>query len=193
MTQARTILALRLMAIAILLFAAFWWNRAPHLDVDDAARLLPVIPVDSGSPTTAAGSPDGDSTVALIISNNIFSITRRPPATRFQLPQSDAEVEVTPSAFADPTAGAMPMAMPMDVSAGASTENVPALFGTMRADGRAMALLRLDASQRTPQVYGEGDRAGGFRVVRIDTDAVVLSGPSGPVTLRLARPDKEVP
>ncbi|MEN9508500.1 MAG: hypothetical protein RLZZ621_1063, partial [Gemmatimonadota bacterium] len=172
-----------------LMFAAFWWNRAPRLDVDDAAPLLPVIPVDSVRTATAAVSPDGDSTVALIISNNIFSITRRPPATRFQLPPSDAESEVTPSAFADPTPGAMPM----DVSAVPSTENVPALFGTMRANGGAMALLRLDASQRTPQLYGEGDRAGGFRVVRIDTDAVVLSGPSGPVTLRLARPDKEVP
>ena len=63
---------------------------------------------------------------------------------------------------------------------------VAALFGIVIGGEGARALLRLDARIPGAQLYAEGARAGGWRVVRVEADRVLLDGPGGTTTLRMS-------
>jgi hypothetical protein len=72
--------------------------------------------------------------------------------------------------------------------------DIPALFGTMISPDGAQALLHLDPTSAEPRLYRVGDRAGRYRVLRIDEREVTLNGPRGRVVLRLpVRPDGDTP
>ena len=75
-----------------------------------------------------------------------------------------------------------------DGSAAVDADAVPALYGTVNTDGVWRALLRLSGSDPNPSLFKEGDQRGGYRVVSIRSNAVVVAGPSGQRTLRLVQP-----
>lgn len=207
MNTARLVMGLRLLAVALGLCAALMWIRPPRVEPDAGSvrdgmgvpRLAPLLASDSA----AGGRPtQADATVQQIVDGNIFSPRRRPPDEPYTPMLSDDEE--TSEAVADATDD---MYGATDATGGDSTgagwgadsrmsmadDVVPRLYGTMITPGNAAALLRLDSRLPTPQLYREGDRAGGFRVVRISEQAVTLAGSAGSITLRLPTSGKERP
>jgi hypothetical protein len=117
----------------------------------------------------------------VIVEGNIFSAARKAPAVRYNPFEPDwgsVGTGVTEPVAEAPAADANP-----------EGAGVPKLFGTMVGPHGAAALLRLDASLPEAQIYREGDRAGGYRVEKINEQSVVLRGPAGRVELRLVRPE----
>ena len=141
----------------------------------------------TGSPSDAApdsvpmASPTADtdttsrSQIQSIVSGNIFSPTRRAPVSRFVAPGLSTS-ESTP-AYVSPMA---PMVMPD--SAG---ERLPRLSAIVAMNGERQALLQLVADG-APRLYRMNDVHAGYRIVRIDSNLVVLTSRAGTRTLRLS-------
>ena len=111
-----------------------------------------------------------------IVNANIFSASRKAPRTRYRpFAAESAAPEVT-----------MPPAETGEV--GLDNERVPQLSGIMLGPSGPSALLRLDPGKPDAQVYREGERGGRYRVLKINEQSVVLSGPAGRIVLRLQRP-----
>ena len=181
-------LRLRLVAAAVAVGTAVLLFRAPHVDTTErAAPLLPMPSTDTGTAASWMRPAGTDRAVEAIVAGNLFAPSRRPPSVRYRPP---ASVNDTGVAGESVVADIDRVAMAETVSPG---EPVPALYGTMIGAGGATALMRLDSRVATPQLYREGDRAGGYRVVRISEQAVVLAGPSGSITLRLTPSGKDMP
>jgi len=111
-----------------------------------------------------------------IVNANIFHASRQAPASRYVPPDQQGEAGMV--AMEDST-------MMMDGDDAGDGEAVPALFGTVIGPDGDRALLRLDYSRSEPSLYAVGERAGGYRVVRISERQVELAGPGGRVTLRM--------
>lgn len=125
-----------------------------------------------------------DSLRAIIVSNNVFSSSRRAPTTAF-----------APPGAAWTTREAEPAIMagspdPMSDMAGEPAESVsyPLLSGIVVQQGVRLALLQLRNSDAVPRLYREGDVDASYRIVRVGADHVVVSSRSGSRTLRLAVP-----
>jgi hypothetical protein len=130
--------------------------------------------------TTPALTPEAtiaDSLSEQIVLANVFSPSRTAPLRRVYPPEFGGD---SVNGMLADTAEA-PAADSVAAAAGA----VPALLGTMVAADGARALLRLDASSPTPQLFSVGDRAGGYRVEAIAPREVTLVGRRGRVVLRL--------
>ncbi len=123
---------------------------------------------------------------ALQVANaNILSASRRAPQRRYVSPDVATETGFSmPAAFVSAPDSSVVNASTADDDADA----VPALYGTVNTDGVWRALLRLSSSDPNPSLLQEGDKRGAYRVVSIRSNAVVVAGPSGQRTLRLARP-----
>jgi hypothetical protein len=114
----------------------------------------------------------------LIAQANIFSAVREAPKVRY-VPygyETDSD-EVPQKATTQPPA---------------QRAAAPILFGTVMGD-RPGALMSLDPAVPGAQMYHEGDRAGGYRVVRIGERAVTLTGPAGQIVLQLNRAEGQTP
>jgi hypothetical protein len=186
--------------------AAWLWPARERV-----APLAPEIP----APPPAARDVAPDPTRALrVASRNPFAATREAPRTRFvpadafdpmaavttaeplpgllpdptvQLP-GDPPVRPTSPAADAPGAEQSTPESPADAAAArARDRRAPALFGTVMGGDVPRALLRLDARVPGAQLYAEGARAGGWRVVRVEADRVTLAGQGRTVTLRLPR------
>jgi hypothetical protein len=116
----------------------------------------------------------------VIVRANVFSATRTPPRTRYAPP--DAAMPADAGALVDDPAEAVVEAVP-----------VPQLYGTVVGAAGATALIAVDPGAAAAQLYRVGDRAGGWRVVRIGDRSAVLEGPGGRVTLRLRRSESVAP
>ena len=185
--------------VAGLVGAALWLWR-PQVDV---TQLRPQLP-----PPPAASSPAAPTDVGLAaraLATNVFDASRSAPRVRWTPP--DGEVVTTGAALPpglapeqgigfDPSPSLPALAeptpstpgadvAPVDAATRARDRRVPALFGTVVSADGARALLRLDARIPGAQLYEEGARAGGWRVVRVEADRVLLDGPGGTVTLRM--------
>ena len=117
-----------------------------------------------------------DSLVGLVVNGNVFSSTRRAPVTRFAVPGQTA-MDVTPVMPGTPAAGA-------DLS---EEDALPRLSAIVALNGERRALLQFAASDGAPRLYRVNDERAGYRVVRIDTDRVVLASRAGTRTLRLSQ------
>lgn len=191
MRVARMLLASRIASAALLLAAVFWWVRSPRVSIPDASvSITAMLPSDAGDEASWVRPIHADSMASAIVAGNMFSHRRRPPSARYRPVSSTSPMDV-----GDEMAGGFPVETPPmnePVSVVAS-DDVPKLFGTMLSADGASALLRLDRRVAAPQLFREGDRAGGYRVVKISERAVTLAGTTGPLTLRLMTSEKDVP
>ncbi len=158
------------MMIALLLWAVWPTGRSRHpvalaMPAAKSATVLP--PTDSATMQLAAQIVDG----------NVFSATRRAPTGRFVPPGSEpAGAPALTAAMIDgATSGTMGNAGP----------DSPRLFGIVAQDGRRRALLQLPGADPVPKLLDVGDRRGGYRVVSISEDRVVLATSTGSRTVRL--------
>jgi hypothetical protein len=187
-------------ALVVGLVGAALWLWPARVDV---APLRPQLPPPPAAVTPA--SPLDAGLAGRVVASNVFDVSRSAPRERWtppdgelvttgaalpsgRAPEPGAGFDPSPSlpALAEPTA---PMrgadAPPVDAPARTRDRRVPALFGTVVSADGAHALLRLDARIPGAQLYPEGARAGGWRVVRVEADRVVLDGRGGTVTLRM--------
>lgn len=132
-------------------------------------------------PTGTPGSAP-DTLVVRVVNGNVFSATRKAPTTRFRLPSDGAEANVV-SSMISPAEGAVTPGM-------TNSEDFPRLSGIVTLHGERRALLQLLAADGVPQLYRVGDAHGGYRVLRIEADRVVLAGRNGSRTVKLASPAK---
>jgi hypothetical protein len=97
----------------------------------------------------------------------------------------------------DPTGTAMEGEVAPVASAPVDSEAAPpfapTLYGIVADPQGAVALLRLDPHIPGARAYHAGDRGGAYRVVRVGDTEVVLDGPAGRRTLRLAGSSRPSP
>ena len=137
-----------------------------------------------GSATPVAARSGDSTTFAGIVRTNLFSPTRRAPATRFVSPMGSASATDVPAT--DASAG-MSEPSSMAASENAPTGDYgPTVYGIVSVDGERRALIALLAD-RPPQLLRVGDRQGAFRVLSIEQDRVRVQTPGGVRTLRLQR------
>lgn len=123
-----------------------------------------------------------DSSSSLLVARNVFSATRRAPTTRFTPPGTELGV---PSAV---SVAAMPSTMASDslnIATSTQLDAAPHLYGIVTEDGVRRALLLLSARGGVPRLFAVGEGSGGFRVVSVVADRVILASASGVRTLRL--------
>ena len=161
--------------------------RPARVDVAPSRLALAAPPAVSAD-TSAA---DDSALVDAVVRANVFSDTRRPPAVRYD-PTGAAQADAAPAAMplgAPPSADSAGDAAHGAEETGApSSSAVPSLFGIVAEPQGAVALLRLDPHIPGARAYHAGDRGGAWRVVRVGDREVVLDGPAGRRTLRLAAP-----
>jgi hypothetical protein len=123
-------------------------------------------------------STDVTPDVEAVLDANIFSTTRARPRNRYDPfgPLPGDPPAPTPG-FSDPNDASTPAA-----------DAVPRFFGTVVGPGGTAALLRLDPAVPDARLYREGESGGRYRVVRIESQSVTLTGPNGSITLRLPPP-----
>ena len=142
-----------------------------RLPTGGAAQM--VVPLALINTATAPNTSAAES-IALA---NIFSTTRRPPATRYAPPEDDATAS---NVFMSPGNVSLPGAPDSLMLSG----DIPRLFGTVIDPTGARALLHLNG-MGGPRIYRVGERDGRYKLLSISPRAVVLSGPAGRVTLKL--------
>jgi len=172
----RVVTVFRVLTVMFLLtgVVALLWQPSLPRTGDVPMRVAP-------SARVAAGSVQETRAAEQVVNGNIFSSNRKPPAARY-LPLSGE---------AEPTASAPDADAARDTAGVAPEESVPHLYGTVLNATDASALLRLDPAIPEPRLYRVGDRAGGFRVVRIAEHEVTIEGRRGRIVLRLTRPEGE--
>ena len=143
------------------------------------AVVQPIAPIVAATKVTASVGADISAAQlgAQIVDGNVFSATRRAPTVRFVPPGTEP-------------AGTAPAASVMldgrsDDGNIATVADRPRLFGIVAQDGRRRALLQLPGADSVPRLLDVGDRRGGYRVVSISDDRVVLASSTGSRTLRL--------
>ena len=167
-TAAAVLLLLRLMVPTSMEFNADSRN--------DAARAATAIPARSSSPPPAMPGPGMDSLIAVVVNGNVFSATRRAPTVRFAVPgQTAADIA--------PMTASMSPAAPGD----SEGNGLPRLSAIVAMNGERRALLQFVASDGAPRLYRVNDVHRGYRIVRIDSNAVVVASRAGTRTLRLSQ------
>lgn len=155
---------------------------------------LPPVPpasIEAASPPAAAPalSDPALSDPALsdsIVLHDIFSRTRRPPRTRYA-PAAGGVAGDAPTSWA-PQPPADTTGAPAGSSGAAGDEpsaQAPRLYGVVAGALGATALIDLDPTVPGAELYRAGDTRGGWRVVAIAGDSVVLTGPRGRRVLHL--------
>lgn len=161
------------LAVLVLLVALAAWLWPLATTVTPREMRVPDVPrpavTDSAAVLAIAGRDDDAE--QRIIANNLFSVSRRAPRSRFVLPGQEP-----PEALA-----------PTDADVALADAAGPQLFGIMVLDGVRQALLQVSAADSVPRVVRVGDRVGPYVVRSITQDRVVLSSSSGPRIVRLAR------
>jgi hypothetical protein len=139
-----------------------------------ALRVAPVTVPDAsgalrlpGAARPATPEPIGgdESSYAPVAAGNVFSQSRRPPKVRF-VPEGREQPEMVTARPRSPA---------------------PALrlYGITAGAGGTIALIDADPKVPGAELYRLGDRIAGARISSITDSTVVISRPSGPLTLRL--------
>ena len=138
-----------------------------------------IPPTGLDAPSSQPARASDPAVTESIVTANIFSAERKPPRSRYNPFEPDP---IAP----EPSLGG---AMAVDPAVTSDEGAVPRLFGIMSSPAGANALMRLDPAVPEAVLYREGDRAGQYRVVKINPQSVVLSGPRGQTVLQLKRPE----
>ena len=131
-----------------------------------AGGSAPPIAVAGLTPGATSVDPSADPTAfQAIVTANIFSQERQPPAERYVPPELQEQAPPPP---AQPTSGFRMR-----------------LFGVVVGPAGTVALI--DADPRIPgaEVYQVGDAVGDARLISVSDSAVVLDGPTGRRVLTL--------
>ena len=116
-----------------------------------------------------------------VVRTNVFAATRTPPRVRWAPPgDPDSAATIDPMALAPQPAQALRPARGPD--------DPPQFYGTIVGPDGPRALLRLDGRVPGAQLYAAGEGEGGWRVVRVEPERVVLTSAGERVTLHLPRP-----
>ncbi|MBA3466678.1 MAG: hypothetical protein H0T21_04660 [Gemmatimonadaceae bacterium] len=159
-----------LAAIAIATGVVFWfWNPEPPAKPDGSLQQGFTSPRE-----TKPAVPETPMATTAIIGANIFSATRTPPSRRYD--------PANPEGSGISTGGAPDMMMESPAQ-----ENLPQLFGTVLGPAGAMALMQGDSSDGPGSLFREGDRLGQFRIVKVKSNSVIVSGPSGRIEIPVER------
>ena len=161
----------------VLLLAAL--SLIARRDTKLVSPRAPTISVVSNVVTSAV---QVDSSAAVMVARNVFSATRRAPSVRFTPPGADVGVS---SSISAPIMMITMSTDSMRVGTSAQVDAAPHLYGIVTEDGVRRALLLLSARGDVPRLFTVGDSSGGFRVVSIVADRVILASASGSRTLRL--------
>ncbi len=187
-----------MLQLALTLRAPVLLDETPGAPVSAGAPLLAssaALPADM-SMNGAASARDADASTAGIVQGNVFSASRRAPASRFSPPSVAGGAYETPvgdgagSGAASGAGAAYGDAASMGsgaASPASEAESIPHLYGVVENNGERRALLALRAGE-SPRLLSVGDRHGGYRVTAIEQDRVVLAYAGGVRTLRLTRP-----
>jgi hypothetical protein len=159
---------LNLLTIGLVVVGIFFWLKPPAIP---RVGIPPAV-----GPATRAGdasapsnsSDDADAIVAF----NMFSASRAAPAARY-----------TPPGAGGPSADASDASMQNEPAAPAAPP--PRVYGTMTGPNGATALIEGDSAGSSSRLYREGDRVGAYRIVKILPSSVVVTGPSGRVSLKV--------
>ena len=168
--------ALDTVSVMFVLAALLFFARR---GIDPVKPSPPAMSTWSNEPTLSVRV---DSSATVMVARNVFSATRRSPTVRFTPPGTDL------GAPSSASAAVMPSAMGMDslsVATGAPVDAAPHLYGIVTEDGVRRALLLLSARGDVPRLFAVGEGSGGFRVVSIVADRVILASAAGTRTLRL--------
>jgi hypothetical protein len=139
-----------------------------------AGSAVPPLALPPAVASAAVAAPPGDAEESsAIISSNVFSPRRAPPATRLVPDWARPETTAATSQRSKPAEPRMH------------------LYGITKGPGGAVALI--DADPRIPgaEVYRVGDEVRGGRIAAVTDSTVVIARPSGPLTLRLPVTDAE--
>jgi hypothetical protein len=131
-----------------------------------SGRAAPPVALVDLTPGTTTGEPSADPTdFQAIVTANIFSQDRQPPAERYIPPELQEQLAPPP---AQPTSGFRMR-----------------LFGVVVGPAGTVALI--DADPRIPgaEVYRPGDVVGDSRLISVSDSAAVLEGPTGRRVLTL--------
>jgi len=167
----RLTIALRALTIAALIVAAAALVWQPSLDAeipDESAGAVAGDSLFAFPPVPAARAGDA----LRVTTGNVFAASRRAPARRYA-PASDAATAGGASsqdnaAFDPTTAG-----------------DAPSLLGTVLDALGDRALMLVSQVDSHPRFFRVGERAGSYRVRRIEAGRVVLDGPNGRLVLEL--------
>ncbi len=168
--------ALDVMSVTFVLAAVLFFARR---GIDPVKPSTPATSMWSNAPALVVGV---DSSAALMVARNIFSATRRAPTVRFAPPGTDLGAPTSVSA------AVMPSTMGTDarsVATSAQVDDAPHLYGIVTEEGVRRALLLLSARDGVPHLFAVGEGSGGFRVVSIVADRVIVASATGSRTLRL--------
>ena len=154
-------------ALAMIAGVGLWlWNPEP----DSSAR--------EAEPAPGAGKIAIENRVlpvpdrSAIVAANIFSPARTPPERRYN-PAAD-EFGDAP----DPAAEMVPVE---------AVQSPPQLFGTVLGPGGGMALMQADSADGPARLFREGEKVGGYRLLKIKASSVVVGGPSGRLEIQVQR------
>lgn len=147
------------------------------LEVQTPSAGTPGVTVPGPVLRVAARGADADSLASVVVAGNLFSATRQAPRTRF-VPPGQATVMAAAMNGAMDSTGAM--------NQGSLADSLPRLTGIVTTNGERRALVQFVLADGAPQLYAVGDARAGFRVLRIESDRVVLVTRSGTRTLRLS-------
>ncbi len=172
-------LALTASAAVLAVIAVALWVAEPNLPTGSVAPGIASPRADSA--VSAAGSDAADA--GAIVNANIFSATRSAPRGRRNPARNFPEEYSAPATTAEPDGGGM--------SSGDIFTPPPRLFGTMVGAGRSTALLQADSAGAAGRLYHEGDRVGNYRLVRILSNSVIVTGPRGRLELPIRTKDTE--
>lgn len=158
-----------LAAAAFITGAAFWlWNPGPPASGGENLQQGSASMQENRST-----GPESPLAIPAIIGANIFSAARTPPGRRYDpvnLDGSEGPAGVTEMTVESPP----PLALPQ-------------LFGTVLGPAGAMALMQGDSSDGPGRLFREGDRIGQFRIVKVKSNSVIVSGPSGRIEIPVER------
>jgi hypothetical protein len=194
--------ALEAIALAVAVGAAVVavWPRAPQTILERvvADRALGAIAANSTgdsivpalqtpiSVIVRARVPGEDSLIAVVVGGNIFSATRRAPLVAFRVP---GQLDDVPGSMTSAMSGNdLATGAPSFAAMGGvvDTARYPQLFGLVMLGSERLALLQLRPGDGSPRLYRAGDRASGYRVLRIESSRAQLSGPRGVEWVSLA-------
>lgn len=165
-------------AVVLLVLPSVGSLVAVQPDMSRPAGTMPATPATSAVPVISITPSPGDSLVALVVNGNVFSATRRAPRVRFVVPGQSTGDYSPMSGVAIPDSAMM---------GGPAVDALPRLTAIVAMNGERRALLQLTASDGAPRLYRINDVHAGYRIVRIESDHVVLASRAGTRTLRLAQ------
>jgi hypothetical protein len=168
MTTHRIEMTLRVLTVVFAVTGAAFWILPPS--VPDVLLTAKSQTASLAINRAVAQSSDSASASA-IVASNIFSPSRAAPGKRYTPPGTGGEGEETNAHVSD--VPVMPPSPP------------PRVFGTMMGPGGATALMQTDSAGASGRLYREGERVGGYRILKISSSSVIVRGPEGRIELKI--------